>query len=196
MGQAINLAMREKLYELLGQGTKLKVISETLGLSYSTTKSLSRRLREKGQEGLKPDYSRCGSQAPQSKVAYQGLARQLKEEHPRWGAPRLWVELKLQGHPEVDLPSVRTLQRWYRAWSLIKPRRQNNEPKIGRSQAVHNIWEVDAKENLRLGDGTPGCYLTIGDEKSGAWLEALVFPLCQDQSSTDCPDSKPLDSGF
>ena len=35
---------------------------------------------------------------------------------------------------------------------------------------------MDAKENLVLRDGSPGCYLTITDEHSGAGLAALVFP--------------------
>lgn len=34
---------------------------------------------------------------------------------------------------------------------------------------------MDAKENLTLVDGNPACYLTITDEKSGAWLASLVF---------------------
>ena len=40
----------------------------------------------------------------------------------------------------------------------------------------HNIWQVDAKENLRLADSSEACYLTITDEHSGAGLEGLVFP--------------------
>lgn len=178
MGQATNLALRERLLELRQGGQTLKAISETLGLAYSTTKKLSRRFREKGELGLAPDYQNCGRRTGEySGVPYQELARQLKELHPSWGAPRLRVELSLTQQTPRNLPSIRTLQRWYRKWGLIRPRRKGAEPSIGRSIAPHNIWEVDAKENLSLSDGRPGCYLTIGDEKSGAWLEALVFPL-------------------
>ena len=59
---------------------------------------------------------------------------------------------------------------------LTKPRQQLQQPPIGQAKAVHNIWQVDAKENLVLLDGSPGCYLTITDEHSGAGLAALVFP--------------------
>jgi hypothetical protein len=82
------------------------------------------------------------------------------------------------------LPSVRTLQKWYKVAGLCPPHRQSRGPGIGRSQAAHNIWEVDAKENLTLGDGSPACYLTIGDEKTGAWLEAVVFPPAEDLSGS------------
>jgi transposase len=177
MGQATNLALRERLMELRQGGQTLKAISEALGLPYSTTKKLNRRFREKGELGLAPDYQNCGKQSGYIGEPYQELARQLKELHPGWGAPRLRVELSLTQQPPGKLPSIRTLQRWYRKWGLIRPRRKGAEPTIGRSTAPHNIWEVDAKENLSLSDGRPGCYLTIGDEKSGAWLEALVFPL-------------------
>jgi hypothetical protein len=73
-------------------------------------------------------------------------------------------------------PSIRTLQRWFRQHHLSKPRQQLAQTPIGQSKAVHNIWQVDAKENLTLGDGQPACYLTITDEHSGAGLAALVFP--------------------
>ena len=41
---------------------------------------------------------------------------------------------------------------------------------------------MDAKENLTLLDNTSACYLTITDEKSGAWLASICFAygrICQ-----------------
>lgn len=67
---------------------------------------------------------------------------------------------------------------------MIKPRQQKAEPTIGTAKAVHNIWQVDAKEQLTLLDGQVACYLTIVDEKSGAALASPVFPLCSNQSSS------------
>jgi hypothetical protein len=58
----------------------------------------------------------------------------------------------------------------------------HNERSIGKSLAVHNIWQVDAKENLCTQDGQVACYLTLSDEKSGAWLSAVAFAygrICQ-----------------
>ena len=81
---------------------------------------------------------------------------------------------------DLATPCIRTLQRWYRKEGLIRPNRQTAEPSIGKSRAVHNIWQVDAKENLVLADGTAACYLTMVDEKSGAWLAAPVFPPQED----------------
>lgn len=41
---------------------------------------------------------------------------------------------------------------------------------------MHNIWQVDAKEQLVLANGSHACYLTITDERSGAWIEGIAFP--------------------
>ena len=188
MGQATNLALRKRILELRQQGVSIKSIGEQLSLPFSTTKSLCRRFREKGSAGLSPDYSNCGAKRAKGFADQKEQAIRHRVQHPDWGAPRIRVEMQLAaavqaGDKACRLPSIRTLQKWYRESGLYKPRRQGAGPVIGRSTAPHNIWEVDAKENLTLADGSPACYLTIGDEKTGAWLEAIVFPLQEDEPS-------------
>ena len=194
MGQATNLALRERILELRQQGVAIKTIGEQLSLPSSTTKNLCRRFREKGAAGLSPDYSNCGVKAANGFASHKEQALRQRAQHPDWGAPRIRVEMQLSanvqpgnGRPQ---PSIRTLQKWYRASGLYRPRRQGAGPAIGRSTAPHNIWEVDAKENLTLADGSPACYLTIGDEKTGAWLEAVVFPLQEDKPSASHRSAK------
>ncbi len=180
MGQATNLILRQRMFELRQQGATLQHISDELNVPYGTTKKLCRRFRELGTAGLLPNYSNCGTRSASRLASQKGGALRQRELHQRWGAPRIRVELNAAAAaPQGDggrVASIRTLQRWYRLAGLYSPRRQGGEPSIGRSTAPHNIWEVDAKENLFLADGSPACYLTIGDEKTGAWLEAVVFP--------------------
>ena len=174
MGQATSLVLRERIQALRSEGSTLQSISQELGVPYGTIKHLCRRLRKSGPAGLAPDYANCGRRAILPDGSRKAAALQQRALHPLWGAPRIHVEMQLAGeHP----PCIRTLQKWFRQAGAYRPRRQSAEVCIGRARAVHNIWEVDAKEHLVLGDGAPGCYLTIGDEKSGAWLEAPVFPL-------------------
>ena len=189
MGQATNLLLRQRIFELRQQGVTIQAIAEQLALSFSTVKSLCRRFRETGSAGLQPDYSNCGSKTANRLAGRKGQAIGQKTLHPKWGAPRIRVEIHLIGSPAEgalgptgEPPGIRTLQRWYRKSGLYSPRRQGTGPITGRSTATHNIWEVDAKENLFLTDGSPACYLTIGDEKSGAWIEAPVFPPPKNQS--------------
>lgn len=174
MGQATSLLLRERIQEMRSQGSKLESISQQLGVPYGTVKHLCRRFRTLGAAGLAPAYVHCGRKASVSAVAYKEQALEQRTLHPRWGAPRIHVEMQqADGKP----PCIRTLQKWFRQAGAYRPRHRGAEAAIGRALAVHNIWEVDAKEQLVLGDGTPGCYLTMGDEKSGGWLEAPVFPL-------------------
>jgi hypothetical protein len=59
--------------------------------------------------------------------------------------------------------------------NLTRPKSRTSGPSIGKSTAAHNIWEVDAKEQLQTLDGQPACYLTFTDERSGCWLGSAAF---------------------
>ena len=65
-----------------------------------------------------------------------------------------------------------------RTKGLNRPREHHPAVDRGWAQAVHQVWQVDAKERLVLDNEQlqPACYLTISDEHSGACLKALVFP--------------------
>jgi hypothetical protein len=41
---------------------------------------------------------------------------------------------------------------------------------------VHQVWAVDAKEQMRLKDGSAASWLVVTDEGSGAILDAQAFP--------------------
>ena len=99
----------------------------------------------------------------------------LKRKHPKWGAPL--IRLKLEEEID-DPPSVRTLQRWFREAGVGQsPKVKQSQVKyVKRGSEVHQVWAVDAKERMRLADGTSACWLVVTDEASGAILEARVFP--------------------
>lgn len=109
------------------------------------------------------------------------MAIYLKHHHPTWGSPYIHAILK-ERYGE-SIPSIRMLSHWFSKLHLQDPRESAKHQKIGSSRAVHNIWQVDAKEQITLSDGQKACYLSIVDEKSGAWLGSSVFPLYPYQSS-------------
>ncbi|QMW04569.1 hypothetical protein [Spirosoma foliorum] len=173
MGRAIEMGQREQLMALKQKGLSLATIAQQLDLPFATVRNLSARYRRQGH--LQVGYANCGPKQRRSEGLLERASLWLKRHHPTWGAPLIHQQL-LQRYGPQRTPSVRTLQRWFRQQHLTKPRQQPVQVHIGQAKAVHNIWQVDAKENLTLVDGQPACYLTITDEHSGAGLEALVFP--------------------
>jgi hypothetical protein len=173
LGRAIEMGLREQFIALKRQGCGLHSICEQLGLCYGTACKLSAQLRRQG--GLAVHYRNCGAKKPLTAPLYVRAALWLRRRHGSWGAP--FIHLKLtERYGTEGVPAVRTLQGWFRRQGLTKPPQRLAEPSIGGAKAVHNIWQVDAKENLRLLDGAQACYLTITDEHSGAGLAGLVFP--------------------
>lgn len=188
MARAHSQEVREKILSHRKEGYSMLEISEKMSISYNSVRTLCQRYSssDQSESGMKaailPYYAQCGPQdkAYSAEIIESALA--LKRLHPRWGAPRLRLALEsdmgsTQSEGGDTIPSIRSLERWYRENNLVKPKRQTGEPSIGRARAVHNIWEVDAKEQLELLDGQAACYLTMVDEKSGAWLASPVFPL-------------------
>jgi transposase len=175
MGQATGILLRERIIELKQGGYTLEKISEELSLTYSNVRTIWGRYQQNGLSGLQTSYINCGKSKPsQDNVVYRA-SLWLKHLHSEWGTPR--IHAGLQSRYGSNIPTIRTLNRWYKDAQITKPRSKINREVIGKSTAVHNIWQVDAKENFTLGDGQESCYLTIVDEKSGAWLASLVFPL-------------------
>jgi hypothetical protein len=102
-------------------------------------------------------------------------AAQLRQEHPDWGAGLIRIYLEDQGIQ--PLPAVRTLQLWFQRAGLT-PAPPGRRPTISgaRATAPHEIWEIDAAEEILLGDGTKVSWLRVVDEFTGAVLHTAIFP--------------------
>lgn len=175
MSSALSMSIRLKILRLKGQGLSLVEIARDEQLCYQSVRNIWQRYDERGEAGLSPAYDNCGQQCPRSSYFYYRCSCWLKRLHLDWGAPFIHMQLRLR-YGKEGLPSIRTMQRWYCKKQLNRPRARKNQPKIGRSKVVHNIWQIDAKEQLTLPEGQQMCYLTITDEYSGGWLAAPGFP--------------------
>lgn len=200
MSGAIPFDMRREVIAGFLAGKSRRRLSQDLHLNYRTVSVLVARYQAQGEEGLYPHYE--GSVGPPMRMdaLFYRSALFLKRHHPEWGAPL--IRLQLEEHFGVRLsmlkagsksfypgkiPSVRTLQIWFKKEGLAKrssklPRTEEVAP--GEATRVHQIWQVDAKEKVRLSDGRRVCYLTVTDQYSGAALAARVFPLSPDQSGS------------
>ena len=179
MPAALASSIRRRIIDAHLAGESLRSIAEREKLSYSSVRTYWRRYRERGYAGLSPDYKNCGHRDRQNDVVYRA-ARYLKFLHRQWGAPL--IRLKLQKRYKA-VPSTRTLQRWFKQAHLKPLQSTIPKPEKTWAQAPHEVWQLDAKEHLRLDDGSRACYLSVTDEHSGALLASPSFPLQSDQSS-------------
>ncbi len=176
MAVAIAFGTRQQLVTMRAQGKSYRQISQELSVSYDTVRRICKRQGQEGEAGLIPHYNRCGKQGTRLSKFYYRASLWLKRAHPSWGAPYIRLQLANR-YPPAELPSVRTMQLWFKAANLTQPRRQLlNSPKVWAAYP-HQVWQVDAKEQQRTLDGAKVCWLTCVDEKSGAVLAAPIFPL-------------------
>lgn len=177
MGQPIHVPIRERLVTLRSEGYTVRQIALEVGVSYWTVRNLLRRHKERGIEGLGPDYSKCGGGGRlRGDYFFFRASCLLKRFHRTWGAPFIRMKLS-QRYGEVGLPSSRQMQRWFRQQGLNEPRQMKGSCKEEKVQATHECWQVDAKERLVLANGQPCSYLSVVDQYSGSSLGAFFFPL-------------------
>jgi transposase len=150
-------------------------IAQSLNVPYRTVRNWWRRFRMEGEAGLQTHYDQCGPKQPKTDQAIHAAALTFKQEHPKWGGGLIRVELQKQ-FPGQGLPHVRTLQRWW-ARAGLQPARVKRPPvERERGKEPHAVWQMDAKERMRLADGSGTSVLAVSDEASGALLTATPFP--------------------
>lgn len=174
MPAAIPTRIRREIVQRRADGESYAAIARALALPYVTVRGIDRHYRQTGQ--LEPSYERCRQTRLPTATALYEQAVTLKRTHPGWGAGLIWVELT-ERFVEADLPSVRTLQRWFRRAGVARARRETPPPApLPRGSQPHEVWALDAKEQIHLQDGSWVSWLTISDEGSGAVLAVTLFP--------------------
>lgn len=175
MPQAVPQPIREQIVSRRLAGEALTEIAEALELPYRTVRGLWRRYRVRGEEGLVPDYQRCARPGPHFAAAVYEAGLQMKREHPRWGATMILVQLG-QLFPEEPLPKRRTLQEWFQRAGLSPGRSRSPSVNPQRGKTAHEVWQLDAKEEMHLADGSSSVALSVMDEATGAVLGVALFP--------------------
>jgi transposase len=176
MPRPVPIPIRRKLFQRAQQGESTASLAAAFGLPPRTVRHLLQRLRQRGPDGLRPDYHppRHLPQAYSAEVRQVALA--LRRDHPSWGAVLIWVALR-EGHPERSWPSPSTLRRWFHEAGLgpaPSPRRPRR--RADRATVPHQTWQIDASERIALADGTQVCWLRVVDEATGAVLGTTIFP--------------------
>lgn len=174
MPAPIPTPVRQKVFERWKKGESVASLAVELQLSPRTVRHLVRRFAKRGQEAVTPDYAACATKKlPADSVAFQN-ALEMRRLHPTWGGGLIRVMLK---EDNQDCPSERTLQRWFRSQQL-SPAPAGRPPTrtVERAASPHDVWQMDAVDQLRLGSGQKVSWLRIVDECSGAVLQTVIFP--------------------
>jgi len=147
--------------------TELSVI---YGVSRKAIYKWTTRYNEHGIDGLK-ELSRAPLSHPNETKA-EVVKELIKEkmDHGRWGPKKLLRHLQ-RSRPDVQWPSVCTVEKWLRRHGLVKERKRRkrvppySEPFL-QCDAPNKVWSADFKGQFRMGDGK-WCYpLTLSDNMS------------------------------
>jgi len=147
--------------------TELSVI---YGVSRKAIYKWTTRYNEHGIDGLKEQSRAPLSHPNQTKAeVVQGLIKE-KLDHGNWGPKKLLRHLQ-RSRPEVQWPSVCTVEKWFRMYGLVKERKRRkrvppySEPFL-ECDVPNKVWSADFKGQFRMGDST-WCYpLTLSDNMS------------------------------
>jgi transposase len=182
MPSPVPIPVRQAILRRWQKGESVANLAEDLELSVRTVRHLVRRFAERGQNALEPDYPRCATnKLPTESVQFQ-KAIEMRKQHPGWGGGL--IRILLQDQDIEDCPSERTLQRWFRR-STLTPAPPGRRPASDQRRASqpHDVWQMDAVDQLRLANGQQVSWLRVVDECSGVVLGTTIFP------------PKPLDAG-
>ena len=153
----------------------MATLADEFELSVRTVRQLVRRFAQRGQQGVAPDYDRCATnKVPADQPTFQEAVK-MRTQHPTWGGGLIRVLLQEQGQ-EV-CPSERTLQRWFQQ-ANTPPAPPGRRPASDerRARQPHEVWQMDAVDQLRLASGQRASWLRVVDECSGAVLQTTIFP--------------------
>ena len=147
--------------------TELSVI---YGVSRKAVYKWTTRYEKHGLDGLK-ELSRAPLSHPnQTKDEVVEELIKEKMDHGRWGPKKLLVHLQ-RGRPDVQWPSVCTVEKWLRRHGLVKERKRRrrvppySEPFL-QCDASNKVWSADFKGQFKMGNGK-WCYpLTLSDNMS------------------------------
>lgn len=180
--QALTIAEKEQVYEAKLAGRTLPQIAQAMDCSVACARkwwrcghagglaSLQLPRRGRGPSGL---LSRCDPQ-----VAAQALS--LKQNHPNWGPNRVLVDLQHREETAaLGLPSRSQLALYFKAHcpECVHTVRRTSPPphRPPRASGVHEIWQLDSQEGIRLRDGQICTICNIRDPLGAAMIASRAF---------------------
>ena len=175
MPRPLSVPLREEIVRRHRQGHPLTRIAADLAIPYGTVRNIWRRARRHDGEGLAPDYRSCGRPVHPRAQELLRIACDLKR-----GPSHLGRRLDPTPAPPTGgrarRPSVRSLQLASSAPGSTGRGAAARTAVVSPAVHPHEIWQVDAVEQVPLATGRRISWLTVTDEVSGAILAVEVSP--------------------
>lgn len=169
-------AEKDLIWKLKVQGESLQQISKLVGCSQETAKKWWRKGKQ-GQRSAKRGRPQKGACSTYHQEILE-KAIELKRAHPHWGPKKVEIELKQapcgqeQPVPGAARLSALFKERCPEAVQQHQPRLlPAADPRVGH---VHQRWQMDAKEGVRLGSGRANVQ-EVRDVYSGLMIASQAF---------------------
>lgn len=176
MPRAISMAVRQSIIDQYKSGISKSKIACNFKIGRTTVHNLIKNYNKAGISGLKPNYENCGKLRPEPTDFIYRTVRCFRTWHPSWGGYKIHAKL-IELRPTIDLPDVRTFYRWFH-WNKQIISKSTIPKQASRwAKALHEGWQIDAKEEMQTKDGRRNCWLNIVDEHSGTVIDPPVFSL-------------------
>lgn len=182
MVQVLTLAQKERVFTGKLAGHTLAELAVEIGCSVACARKWWRKGRDGGLAGLRaPRRGRgragCLSQFDPG-VAEKAL--EYKRSHAKWGANRVLIELR--NTPELAglrLPSRSRLAEFFKEHCpecvAVRQTRAERINPLPKPRAVHEIWQLDGQENVRLANGEIATICNIRDPVGAAMIASQAF---------------------
>jgi hypothetical protein len=181
MSEPISPSIRRLILKGREAGEPVSSLARRLHVSRGSIYKLTQRQEAMGNACLSADYSQSGAGRPDHNDFVYRSVRCMRTWHPYWGAEKIHAEMRLI-RPGLKLPHYRTFFRWFHWNGQLESRIKSCPPSSLSIQAthLHEGWQIDAKEELVLANGSKNCWLNIVDEYSGTVIDPPVFPPQED----------------
>jgi hypothetical protein len=160
----LTIAEREAIYDQKAADKRLADLAEDLRCSFDCARKWWRVGRKQGRDALHrqrkvPFKGALSHFAPV--VSEQALRR--KQQHPKRGASRILVDLEQDSLlQDLRLPKQSSLAAFFHEACPELLQHHVPRPKSPpRATHIHDVWELDGKENIRLTDGTIATALDV-----------------------------------
>ncbi len=179
--EPLNREEKERIYRGKLAGRTLVEMAAELNCSIETARKWWRRGRDQGLAGLRSARRGRGKSGilSQFEACVVVKVERHKREHPGWGADRVLIELRAD--PELQglaLPKRSRMAAFFkeRCPECVAPYKFHPALSPGaKSGAVHEIWQMDCQEGVRLADGEIAIICNIRDPFGAAPIASQAF---------------------